>query len=183
MVSALGGVTDYSAIGSLNILSGTNQTNEADNSFLDILSDTEVDTSNDITETADKKSDIYNYIKDAMGMPAGVNVEGFDYSQSTDSAAQGTSETNDTSASAGSGGDESQQYDDMDLNKDGVVSAEEVLRYLQMQQQEKLSETLENSLDKYSPDNIMGGLNSKNAASAYQTNSLSGNAMTLNIAV
>ena len=184
MVSAIGGFTDYSVIGSLNLLSGNEQTNSTDNSFVDILADSENDTteSSDIKETAQEKSDIYKYIKDSMGMPAGMSVEGFEYSQSSDSAAQSTSGTNEASSDTDSS--ENQQYDDMDLNKDGVVTAEEMLQYLQMQQQEELSETLQNSLNKYSQNDTIGGLNTKNAASAYQnTNSISGNTMMLNIAV
>ena len=73
----------------------------------------------------------------------------------------------------------------MDLNKDGVVTADEIMQYMQNQQKNQLSETLENSLNKYSSNNIMGGLNTLNAASAYNNTltSISGSAMTLNIAV
>ena len=187
MVSGIGSVTDYSAIGSLNLLQGTDQTNSADDTFMDILSDAEGDDNSDtetseISDKASEKSDLYEYIKDAMGMPAGVNVEGFEYTQSSDSAAQATSESTETS---GSESGESQQYDEMDLNKDGVVTADEIMQYMQNQQKNQLSETLENSLNKYSSNNIMGGLNTLNAASAYNNTltSISGSAMTLNIAV
>ena len=104
MVSGIGSVTDYSAVGSLNLLQGTDQTNSADDTFMDILSDAEGDDNSDtetseISDRASEKSDLYEYIKDAMGMPAGVNVEGFEYTQSSDSAAQATSESNETSGS------------------------------------------------------------------------------------
>lgn len=190
MVSGIGSVTDYSAISSLNILQNTDQTNSAEDTFIDILADAEGDDSDSesskVSETSEKdfeKSDLYQYIKDSMGMPAGVNVEGFEYTQNSDSAAQAAS---DSAESSGSGNGESQtQYDEMDLNKDGVVTADEIMQYMQQQQKNQLSETIQNSLNKYSPDNIMGGLNTINASNAYSNTltSISGSAMTLNIAV
>ena len=54
MVSGIGSLTDYSVVGSLNILpgaDGSNSVNSADDTFLDILSDTESDDKD--TETVD----------------------------------------------------------------------------------------------------------------------------------
>ena len=183
MVSGIGSLTDYSVVGSLNILpgaDGSNSVNSADDTFPDILSDTESDDKDtetvDISEKAAEKSDLYEYIKDSMGMPPGVNVEGFEYSKSADSPAQASSGS---SSASGSGG-----KNEMDLNNDGVVTADEVMRYIQNQQKNGLSDTLQNSLNKYSSENITGGLNTINASNAYNSlSSASGSAMTLNIAI
>ena len=179
MVSAIGSVTDYSAMSSLNFIQGTDSTNSADDTFIDMLSDIEEDDS-DTTDTDNKakeKSDLYKYIKDAMGMPAGLSVEGFDYTQSSDSAPQAASGSSDSTGSSNN---------EMDLNNDGVVTADEIMQYMQNQQKNKLSETIQNSLNKYASENITGGLNTINAANAYNgsvLSSLSGSAMTLNIAI
>lgn len=178
MVSSISGYTDYSSIGSLSKIFGQNNTQNTDTSFSETMEDS-ISSYTDISEKATQDTDLYEYIKDSLGTPAGLEIEGFDYTQES-------SQSTDTQASTGSAqgsSGESDSYDEMDLNQDGVVTAEEILQYMQMQMQDELADTLSDSLSQNSSENTTGGLNTKNALNAYQNSSMSFTGSAMSIAV
>ena len=63
----------------------------------------------------------------ALGIPAGMEIEGVENSKST-AQNEGTSSSGGSGASSSSEEDE-EEYDEMDLNQDGTVSAAEMIIY------------------------------------------------------
>lgn len=133
-------------------------------------------------------------ISSAIG---GVSSASYLYNISSDIAQKATEEFSDiltsssesaeNTASAGgakgSGGaqsssSEDENYDPMDLNKDGTVTPDEVLAYMKQQQTEKIIEQFSEYLEgqETNSDNQIGGLNSKKGLEKYQNNETQFNA-------
>ena len=106
--------------------------------------DTEVfeDVFQDALEAVDDKTQeqtISKIDESSLGVPAGMEIEGVE-------DVEQTSQSSNSSSGGGSSSEDDEEYDEMDLNQDGTVTAAEMIIY-EMTHGTSQSESSESSID------------------------------------